>query len=237
MALKNTISLRNLKVLMISFVYGIFNYGAAYFSVLSKNKYQQLQTVVNNTARHFLGFLKQTKSLHIPQYKLMRYINIMSINNLHAFLKLSRLNKILHTGKPQLEFSRLVNALQYPKGYTRNKTISFNPFDKEIITDPALENTFPYNSYKLFNRLPKFIKCFIGTNKFKQLIKSFFTDRCQHRINSRLLCTNCGANIQIEDQTSWKIFQIEPIDDYIFALNPAVGQKDGLLRTMIDMNF
>ena len=143
------------------------------------------------------------KQLILPQWLIMQRHNLMSIENNHRCIKMTRFTKLLKTGRPVAEFEELMKYLtdnlnsirrniRPGANYPYFRRILGNEFAKDV---DLLLTTAPAIWIEEFLTLEQQIKFKMMTDPHAtNFMKTLYKTRCQHEEDNNYYCSNCGRS-------------------------------------------
>lgn len=141
------------------------------------------------------NFKRGERYLTIHQPVLLRTAGLLSMYNVHKKALLNRPNRVLVSGLPKREFEEFMDIFAYPdliNGEGRSLTPMMHDTLKRMKYQSVLfRQTSPFNMRQLFYDLPDELRSLYGTVKFKEALKKFLTDVCQHQVNIQRQCRVC----------------------------------------------
>jgi len=188
------------RMLVNSYLIGKFNYSSSYIPMQSENVYRNIQNKINLLIHHRVSNKEErqrfyTDHIRIPQHELLERIRCKSMKNIHRLNQMSRLGKLTETAYPPREFGQFLECLEI-RGTRRQieqRTIPFFVQKSKINANKPKRffTTAPMMWAQEFAKLPMEIRNTIGTDFFKNNIKKYYSDRCQHQEYKLQQCRNC----------------------------------------------
>ena len=141
--------------------------------------------------------------IKIPQWIIMRRNVTYSIENMHRMNWLTRMAKLIKTGRPVMEFNELMEHMTDNfKNARRSIRTNMNfPFFDEIKRNEKfkdqdlLRRTTPAIWIKEFRNLTQEMKrAIMGDKMAIEIARRFYKERCQHQEKYNEQCAGCGKS-------------------------------------------
>lgn len=179
----------------------------------------------------------------VPQWELLNRSNMISFENNFRLCQLSKLNKILLNPIPIWEFHAILETLEYP-GRSRDSfaqvipKLNPRPIKQRHLPDDFF-TTSPAIWLDIFETLPSFLKCHLGTNLFSKLILDFFRAICQHGECKDEICENCMLNRRSYRNVGFQKIKSENLraNNYTIDSNFSMINKQLIIETKLLTNF
>ena len=171
------------------------------------NRKQEL----NENGNYFIS------KIRLPQWLLLRSLNLPSIVNFHRLMLLQKIGKLLVTGRPKHEYNDVVQLLLASKStYRACRTVyTFKAYldeDKRGKLGRIRENA-PYCWIREVNKLTNAVKILLGKRSFLTTTKRDYYERCQHSEGRFLLCDFCGEPKNIYQKSGFLGLNLEDLEN------------------------